>query len=45
MFRDEFIGKLQMVYVCDINAFNEIREFYDNLELEEKENQKEVVCL
>ena len=32
MDREEFIAKLQMVYVGDKNAFNEIIAVYDNLQ-------------
>lgn len=37
MNREEFIAKLQMVYVGDRNAFNEIVGVYDNLK---EENQR-----
>jgi predicted DNA-binding transcriptional regulator len=37
MDRNEFIAKLQMVYVGDINALNEIIGVYDNLK---EENQR-----
>lgn len=36
MNREEFIAKLQMVYVGDRNAFNEIVGVYDNLKEENK---------
>ena len=39
MNKEEFIGKLQMVYVGDRNAFNEIVSVYDNLQ-QEKEDYK-----
>ncbi len=31
MSKEEFIAKLQMVYVGDRNAFNELVQVYDNL--------------
>lgn len=37
MTREEFIGKLQMCYFGDRNAFNEIVGVYDNLK---EENQR-----
>ena len=44
MNREELIGKLQMVYVGDKNALNELIGYYDGLkevvELLKKENQK-----
>ena len=44
MNKEELIGKLQMVYVGDINALNELIGYYDGLkevvELLKKENQK-----
>ncbi len=32
MSKEEFIAKLQMVYVGDKNAFNELVSVYDNLQ-------------
>ena len=32
MAKEEFIAKLQMVYVGDRNAFNELISVYDNLQ-------------
>ena len=32
MTKEEFISKLQMVYVGDRNAFNELVTVYDNLQ-------------
>ena len=44
MNKEELIGKLQMVYVGDKNALNELIGYYDGLkevvELLKKENQK-----
>ena len=44
MNREELIGKLQMVYVGDKNALNELIGYYDGLkeiiETVQKENQK-----
>ena len=44
MTKEELIGKLQMVYVGDKNALNELIGYYDGLkevvELLKKENQK-----
>ena len=44
MNKEELIGKLQMVYVGDRNALNELIGYYDGLkevvELLKKENQK-----
>ena len=42
MNREEFIAKLQMVYVGDRNAFNEIVGVYDNLK-EENERLNNVL--
>ncbi len=36
MNKEEFIGKLQMVYVGDRNAFNEIVDVYDELKGDNK---------
>ena len=36
MNKEEFIGKLQMVYVGDRNAFNEIVDVYDELKGDSK---------
>lgn len=36
MNREEFIGKLEMVYVGDRNAFNEIVDVYDELKGDNK---------
>lgn len=44
MIKEELIGKLQMVYVGDKNAFNELVGYYDGLkqgiEIVQQENQK-----
>lgn len=42
MSREEFIGKLQMVYVGDRNAFNDIVCAYDSL-LCRKEKASEII--
>lgn len=39
MSREEFIGKLQLCYVGDINAFEEIVSVYDELQERIKEYQ------
>jgi hypothetical protein len=44
MNKEELIGKLQMVYVGDINALNELIGYYDGLkqeiEIVQQQNQK-----
>ena len=41
MNKEELIGKLQMVYVGDINALNELIGYYDGLKQGIEESQQE----
>lgn len=45
MSKEEFIGKLQMCYFGDRNAFNEIVGVYDNLQQENKKIRKGIMDL
>ena len=42
MSKEEFIGKLQMCYFGDRNAFNEIVGVYDNLQQENEKMSKKI---
>ena len=47
MNKEELIGKLQMVYVGDKNALNELIGYYDGLkeviEIVQQENKKDIL--
>ena len=45
MNKEELIGKLQMVYVGDRNALNELIVYYDGLKQENKELKKQLEYL
>ena len=44
MTKEEFIAKLQMVYVGDKNAFNELASVYDNLQQQHSKAIEKLYC-